>query len=89
MTVASYVGALYEFEGGGIAQATFSFDSHLERTGIVEIAGETGSLVAPDPNQFEGEVELVRAEQAERRLRPRYRGPRHGALRAHWRHAAC
>jgi predicted dehydrogenase len=64
--VPSYVGALYEFRDGGLAQATFSFDSHLERSGVVEIAGTLGSLIAPDPNMFGGLVEVVRAEQGER-----------------------
>jgi predicted dehydrogenase len=66
VTVASYVGALYEFRDGGVAQATFSFDSHLERTGVVEIAGTQGTLIAPDPNQFGGLVEVVRAQQDDR-----------------------
>ena len=66
VTVASYVSALYEFRDGGVAQATFSFDSHLERAGIVEISGTEGSLIAPDPNTFGGRVEVVRAEQGER-----------------------
>ena len=35
----------------GVAQATFSFDSPLKRTGVVEIAGSEGTIVAPDPNQ--------------------------------------
>ncbi len=65
VTVPSYVGALYEFAGGGVAQATFSFDSALERAGVVEIAGTDATLVAPDPNQFGGTIEIVRAAQAE------------------------
>jgi predicted dehydrogenase len=66
VTVPSYVGALYEFRDGGVAQATFSFDSHLERAGVVEISGTEGSLIAPDPNMFGGVVEVVRAEKGER-----------------------
>lgn len=65
VTVPSYVSALYEFRGGEVAQATFSFDSHLERTGLVEIAGVDGTLTAPDPNMFGGTIEVVRAAQAE------------------------
>lgn len=65
VTVPSYVGALYEFRGGGVAQATFSFDAHLERAGVVEIAGTEGTLIAPDPNMFGGVVEVVRAQQGE------------------------
>jgi predicted dehydrogenase len=59
VTVPSYITALYEFRSGAVAQATFSFDSALERTGVVEIAGADGTLVAPDPNMFEGLVEII------------------------------
>ena len=56
VAVPTYVAALYDFEAGGVAQATFSFDSPLERMGVVEIAGTEATLVAPDPNHFGGEV---------------------------------
>jgi predicted dehydrogenase len=65
VTTPTYVAALYEFRGGQVAQATFSFDSHLERMGVVEIAGTEGTLTAPDPNQFGGSIEVVRAAQAD------------------------
>ena len=58
--VPTYVAALYDFEGGGVAQATFSFDSPLRRTGVVEIAGTEATLVAPDPNGFGGAVGIAR-----------------------------
>ncbi len=64
VTVPSYVTALYEFHDGQVAQGTFSFDSHLERVGVVEISGTEGSLTAPDPNYFGGAIEVVRAAQA-------------------------
>lgn len=64
VTVPSYVTALYEFHGGQVAQGTFSFDSHLERVGVLEISGTEGSLSAPDPNYFGGQIEVVRAAQA-------------------------
>lgn len=50
--------ALIEFEDGGSAQSVFSFESDRGRTGFVEIAGETGTVVFPDPNNFDGETEL-------------------------------
>ncbi len=64
VTVPSYITALYEFHGGQVAQGTFSFDSHLERVGVLEIAGVDGTLTAPDPNYFGGTIEVVRAAQA-------------------------
>ncbi|WP_426561297.1 Gfo/Idh/MocA family protein [Angustibacter sp. McL0619] len=60
VTVPSYVAALYEFRSGAVAQATFSFDSHLQRMGVVEISGVEGTLCAPDPNMFGGLIEVVR-----------------------------
>ena len=65
VTVATYVSALYEFSDGGVAQATFSFDSQLERVGVIEIAGAEATLIAPDPNGFGGSIEIVRAAQAD------------------------
>jgi predicted dehydrogenase len=50
--------ALIEFENGGSAQSVFSFESDRGRTGFVEIAGETGTVVFPDPNDFDGDTEL-------------------------------
>jgi len=57
--VPTHVSALLEFESGASAQAVFSFQSALGRHGFVEIAGETGTVVLPDPNGFDGEVALV------------------------------
>jgi predicted dehydrogenase len=56
--VPTHVSALVEFEGGTSAQCVFSFQSSLPRTGFVEIAGTEGTLVFPDPNQFEGDLLL-------------------------------
>jgi predicted dehydrogenase len=50
--------ALIQFEDGGSAQSVFSFESDRGRTGFVEIAGETGTVVFPDPNEFDGDTEL-------------------------------
>jgi predicted dehydrogenase len=65
VTVPSYVAALYEFRSGAVAQATFSFDSSLERMGVVEIAGSDATLITPDPNMFGGQIDVVRAAQAD------------------------
>ena len=59
VTVATYVTAIYDFESGAIAAATFSFDSPLDRVGVVEIAGTTATLAASDPNQFGGNLRLI------------------------------
>ncbi|MFJ6675504.1 Gfo/Idh/MocA family protein [Actinosynnema sp. NPDC091369] len=58
VTVPTTVTALVEFERGGAAQAVFSFDSALTRTGFVEVGGTLGTAVLPDPNRFDGTTEL-------------------------------
>ncbi|MFZ7087034.1 Gfo/Idh/MocA family protein [Curtobacterium sp. RRHDQ10] len=59
--VPTHYSALIEFEDGGSAQTVFSFESQLPRAGFVEIAGETGTLVLPDPNNFDGASTLYSA----------------------------
>ncbi len=56
--VPTHVSALIEFESGASAQSVFSFQSQLSRSGFVEIAGTEGTLVFPDPNNFEGDLVL-------------------------------
>lgn len=65
VTVPTHVSALYEFESGLKAQATFSFDSALQRVGVLEIAGTGGTLATPDPNMFTGDIRLVPADGEE------------------------
>ena len=65
VTVPTHVSALYEFENGLTAQATFSFDSALQRVGVLEIAGTDGTLATPDPNMFTGDIRLVPADGEE------------------------
>lgn len=48
------------FEAGQQAQSLLSFDSALERHGIFEVHGTEGTIVLPDPNQFEGRVAFVK-----------------------------
>lgn len=58
--VPTYVAALYDFQDGGVAQVTLSFDSPLRRMGVVEIAGSEATIVTPDPNRFTGEIWIWR-----------------------------
>ena len=37
-----------------------SFDSALERAGVVEIHGSEGTIVLPDPNMFTGRIAYVK-----------------------------
>ncbi len=52
---------LTAFEAGQQAASLLSFDSALERHGVFEVHGTEGSLVIPDPNQFEGRIAYLRA----------------------------
>ncbi|MDZ8200516.1 Gfo/Idh/MocA family oxidoreductase [Microbacterium sp. SSW1-59] len=47
------------FASGQQAQSLLSFDSALERHGVVEIHGTEGSIVLPDPNRFAGRIATV------------------------------
>jgi len=58
--VPSTMQVLTAFEAGQQAQSLLSFDSALERHGVVEIHGTEGSLVIPDPNKFEGRTAYVK-----------------------------
>jgi len=58
--VPSSVQVLSTFEGGQHGTHLLSFDSALERHGVVEIHGTEGSIVLPDPNRFEGPTQYVK-----------------------------
>ena len=58
--VHTHVDALITFAGGVSALSTFSNDSPVGETGIVEIIGETGMLVVPDPNMADGSTRIAR-----------------------------
>lgn len=55
---------LTSFAAGQQASSLLSFDSALERHGVFEVHGTEGSLIVPDPNQFEGRSAYVRARSS-------------------------
>jgi predicted dehydrogenase len=57
--VPSTMQVLTAFESGKQAQSLLSFDSALERQGVLEIHGTEGSIVLPDPNTFSGRIARV------------------------------
>ena len=61
----THIGATLWFESGASAQSTFSFQSQRRRAGFVEISGTEGTIVYPDPNNFDGDIEVWRAGSAE------------------------
>ena len=58
--VPTAVYANYRFRDGHMAQSSFSFDCERPRVGVFEIHGTDGSIVFPDPNGFEGTLQLWR-----------------------------
>ncbi len=68
VTVPTHVSALYEFDSGLTAQGTFSFDSALQRVGVLEISGTDATIVAPDPNKFVGDIRLVTPDSPDERV---------------------
>ena len=58
--VPSTIQVLTAFESGKQAQSLLSFDSALERHGVLEIHGTEGSIVLPDPNMFTGQTTYVK-----------------------------
>ncbi|MFW6598669.1 Gfo/Idh/MocA family protein [Propionibacteriaceae bacterium Y2011] len=64
VTVPTHVGALLRYRDGAVAQTVFSFDSAVKRT-VIEISGTEGTLIAPDPNQFAGEVKVLKMHETE------------------------
>ncbi|MEL5953440.1 Gfo/Idh/MocA family oxidoreductase [Streptomyces sp. CLV115] len=65
VAVPTHVSALATFESGASSQSVYSFDSHLVRSGVVEITGTEGTLVVPDPNTFAGDVRITRGHSAD------------------------
>jgi predicted dehydrogenase len=59
VTAPTHVGALLRFTDDASAQVVFSFDSPIRRI-LLEVTGRDGTLLLPDPNEFDGEVALVR-----------------------------
>lgn len=58
--VPSTVQVLSSFAGGQHGTHLLSFDSALERHGVVEIHGSEGTMVLPDPNRFDGRIAYVK-----------------------------
>jgi predicted dehydrogenase len=58
--VPSTIQIVTAFEAGAQAQSLLSFDSALERHGVVEIHGTDGTILLPDPNRFDGRIAYVK-----------------------------
>jgi predicted dehydrogenase len=58
----THVSGTVAFESGARATVLFSFDVHHTQLPRIEVYGTEGSLRLPDPNRYDGTVELVGAE---------------------------
>ena len=56
--VATHVTGVMRFVNGAAVSITMSFDVLTHKHAPLEIYGEAGSLIVPDPNHFDGEVQL-------------------------------
>ena len=60
--VPTTVNGVLEFESGANVALTLSWDVRQHRRQSIELYGETGTLICPNPNGFGGEVSLGRGE---------------------------
>ena len=60
VTVDSHVTAILEHDSGVLSTIVMSFDAPASSAPRIEVHGEAGSMVVPDPNRFDGDV-LVHA----------------------------
>lgn len=58
VTIDSHVTGILVHASGALSTLVMSFDAVKTRSPNIEIHGELGSLVVPDPNHFDGDVEL-------------------------------
>jgi predicted dehydrogenase len=58
VNVDSHVTGILVHSSGAISTLVMSFDAVRTKSPHIEIHGEQGSLVVPDPNRFEGDVEV-------------------------------
>ncbi|AWB86544.1 Gfo/Idh/MocA family protein [Mycetocola zhujimingii] len=54
----THVTGVLVHESGALSTLVMSFDAVATQAANIEIHGETGSLIVPDPNRFDGDVKL-------------------------------
>jgi predicted dehydrogenase len=60
---ATHVAGSLEFVGGAVVTIAMSFDVARHKHVPIELYGEAGALIVPDPNYFGGEIEIATADQ--------------------------
>ena len=63
--VPTHVSAMAQFESGASSHSVFSFESPKARMGFVEITGTEGTISLPDPNNFDGDIQLCKRGEDE------------------------
>lgn len=58
--VATHVAGMLEFQSGALVSIAMSFDVPKHRHAPIEIYGDKGSILVPDPNRFGGEVQVAK-----------------------------
>jgi hypothetical protein len=58
--VSTHVAGTLEFESGAVVSIAMSFDVPKHRHAPIEIYGDKGSMLVPDPNRFGGEVQVAK-----------------------------
>ncbi|MEL5990833.1 Gfo/Idh/MocA family protein [Microbacterium phosphatis] len=58
VNVDTHVTGVLVHESGALSTLVMSFDTVASRSSRIEIHGTTGSMVVPDPNHFDGDVEV-------------------------------
>ncbi|POH71852.1 Gfo/Idh/MocA family protein [Arthrobacter glacialis] len=61
----THVSGVLIHESGALSTLVMSFDAVATQAANIEVHGETGSLIVPDPNIFDGEVKLRRLGDSE------------------------
>ena len=70
--VSTHVTGTLLFAGGAAVSMTMSFDVPRHRHTPIEIYGEAGTLIVPDPNYFGGKVEFATASEDWREVPTRH-----------------
>jgi predicted dehydrogenase len=70
VTVDTHVTGVLVHESGVLSTLVMSFDAVATRAPNIEVHGERGSLVVPDPNRFDGQVLLTKLGDGEARELP-------------------
>jgi predicted dehydrogenase len=80
--VATHAAGTMEFVSGALVTMVMSFDVARHRHAPIELYGTDGAMIVPDPNFFDGKIELATAATiGTAPIRPR---PRRRTISASW-----